>query len=154
MLGSVPSSLVFRPLTTLCCLLRRPPAFAPLSHTFEPPEIWVPMTAVFRPLTITQPGETPGPNTSWCIGPSIALSFLQFLYSQSQFSIPCLRLSFCRFRPTTTPQRFPRATCTVRFVVFVFLSRSVLHVSSRSCRVLFLCCTCQRERRYRCRTPD
>ena len=38
MLGSVPSSLVFRPLTTLCCLLRRPPAFAPLSQTFEPPQ--------------------------------------------------------------------------------------------------------------------
>ena len=37
MLGSVPSSLVLRPLTTLCCLLRRPPAFAPLSQTFEPP---------------------------------------------------------------------------------------------------------------------
>ena len=128
-----------------------------LAKRLSPPKILVPVTAVFRPLTITQPGgrpKPPGPNTSWCIGSRRALSFLQFLYSQSQFSIPCLRLPFCRFRPTTTPQRFPRATCTFRFVVFVFLSRSVLHASSRSCRVLFLCCTCQRERRYRCRTPD
>ena len=37
MLGSVPSSLVFRPLSILLCSVR-PPAFAPLSQTFEPPQ--------------------------------------------------------------------------------------------------------------------
>ena len=67
MLGSVPSSLVFRPLTTLCCLLRRPPAFAPLSQTFEPPQDFGSSDCRFPTTHDYAPELIPGPNASWCI---------------------------------------------------------------------------------------
>ena len=77
MLGSVPSSLVFRPLTTLCCLLRRPPAFAPLSQTFEPPQAFGSSDCRFPTTHDCAIGLIPGPNTSWCIGAyTDTLSFL------------------------------------------------------------------------------
>ena len=90
-----------------------------LAKRLSPPKILVPVTAVFRPLTITQPSSL-GPNTSWCIGVTITLSFLQFLYSQSQLSIPCLRLPFADLG-RSIPAEIPQSNLHLSFCGFCFL---------------------------------